>query len=175
VINEETTLKELAFVVGDHLTKEGVHALLVGGGVVSIYTNNEYESNDLDFISPESHKDLVKAMGKIGFEQKGRHFMHPKSNFYVEFPGTTLIIGDEPQKTYASITFEDKSLKLMSPTQSIMDRLAAFYHWNDRGSLDQAVMIARAQPFSLEKVKSWSANEGESEKFKIFEAALKSK
>jgi hypothetical protein len=30
-------------------------AVLVGGAVVSIYTNNKYESYDLDFISPDDH------------------------------------------------------------------------------------------------------------------------
>lgn len=128
MINKKTSLKELAFIVGDHLTKEGIHALLVGGGVVSIYTENKYESYDLDFISPDPLKDLIKAMNKIGFEQKGRHFTHPESIFFVEFPGTTLIIGDEYQDTFDSITFKNKSLKLLSPTQSIMDRLAAFDH-----------------------------------------------
>jgi len=174
VISKVTTLKELAFIVGDHLTKEGIHALLVGGGVVSIYTENQYESYDLDFVSPDSHGDLVLAMKKIGFKIKGRYFIHPETAFLVEFPGTTLIIGDEYQSTYHSITFEEKSLKLMSPTQSIMDRLAAFYHWNDRGSLDQAVMITGSQPFSLRKVKSWSEKEGEVEKFMVFEKLINS-
>lgn len=156
MISKETSLKELAFIVGDHLTKEGVHALLVGGGVVSIYTQNKYESYDLDFISPDSHKYLTAAMEKLGFKKKGRHFIHPDSIFFVEFPGAALIIGDEYQETYDSIEFEGKSLKLMSPTQPIMDRLAAFYYCADRGSLDQAVLIAENQPFSLDKVRTWS-------------------
>lgn len=172
MITKKTSLKELAFIVGDHLTKEGIHALLVGGAVVSIYTDNKYESYDLDFVSPDSHKDLLKAMEKIGFKKKGRHFIHPESILFVEFPGASLMIGDEHQKDYHSITSGKQSLKLMSPTQSIMDRLAAFYHWNDRGALDQAVMIAKAQPFSLEKVRIWSEKEGEPVKFKIFEGLL---
>jgi hypothetical protein len=173
MINTKTTLKELAFIVGDHLSKEGVHALLVGGGVVSIYTDNKYESYDLDFISPDSYKNLTKAMGKLGFKTEGRHFVHPDTIFFVEFPGSILIIGDEYQEAYDSITFKNKSLKIMSPTQSIMDRLAAFYHWDDRESLDQAVMIAEAQPFSLNKVKTWSEKEGEPDKFLIFQERIR--
>lgn len=172
MINKKTSLKELAFIVGDHLSKEGIHALLVGGGVVSIYTENKYESYDLDFISPDSRKDLIKAMEKLGFEQKERHFTHPNSIFFVEFPGSALIIGDEYQDTYNSITYKNKSLKILSPTQSIMDRLAAFYHWNDRGSLEQAIMIAQAQPFSMNKIESWSEKEGARDKFETFKNSI---
>ncbi len=33
----------------------------------------------------------------LGFAQeKSRHFVHPKSKYYVEFPGSATMIGDEP-------------------------------------------------------------------------------
>ena len=36
-------------------------------------------------------------------------------------------------------------LRVVTPTQSIMDWLAAYVHWNDRQALDQAIMVARRQ------------------------------
>ncbi|MBK9321354.1 MAG: hypothetical protein IPM97_00090 [Bdellovibrionaceae bacterium] len=55
-----------------------------------IYTNNEYESKDLDFISSSDIKDIEKALTEIGFSKSsGRHFTHPETEYFVEFPQTT--------------------------------------------------------------------------------------
>lgn len=173
MINDKTTLKELAFIVCDHLTSEGLDALLVGGGVVSIYTNNEYESYNLDFISNSSHKHLEASMKKLGFKKDGRHFIHPGSDYFVEFPGSTLIIGDEYQTTHNLLKENGKSLKILSPTQSIMDRLAAFYFWKDRTIIKAWSRLAKNQNYSIAKIKEWSTKEGELDKFKVFEMGIK--
>lgn len=49
-ITEATTLQELLALVSEHLTLNGISAILTGGSVVSVYTDNKYESKDLDFI-----------------------------------------------------------------------------------------------------------------------------
>ena len=58
--------------VGSHLSKNGIDAVLVGGAVVSVYTNGAYESGDLDFIIQNLMKDKVPSlMAEIGFKRKG--------------------------------------------------------------------------------------------------------
>ena len=59
-------------------------------------------------------------------------------------------------------------LLLLSPTHSVMDRLAGFFHWNDLQNLDQAVMIAKKHSVKIDEIERWSAKENESKKFKIF-------
>ena len=54
-----------------------------------------------------------------------------------------------------------------------MDRLAAFYHWNDYESLEQALLVARCQDIDLAKVQAWSEKEGMLEKFRLFKRKLK--
>jgi hypothetical protein len=49
-----------------------------------------------------------------------------------------------------------------------MDRLAAFYHWNDYESLDQAFLVARCQNIDLAKIQAWSKKEDKLEKHTIF-------
>lgn len=51
-------------------------------------------------------------------------------------------------------------LRVVTPTQSVMDRLAAFVHWKDRQSLDQAIMVARKQSIDWAAVNEWAAREG---------------
>lgn len=54
-----------------------------------------------------------------------------------------------------------------------MDRLAAFYHWKDRQSLEQAIMVTQNHPVKLKAVEAWSNKEGMKERYKIFINALK--
>ena len=64
-------------------------------------------------------------------------------------------------------------LKLLSPTDCVKDRLAAYYHWNDRPSLEQAVLVCQNQSVDLDEVERWSKSEGKGDKFKLFRKAEK--
>jgi len=57
---------------------------------------------------------------------------------------------------------------LLTPTDSVRDRLASFYFWNDLQALEQALMVARDNDVDLDLVKKWSKKEGELENFNIF-------
>ena len=176
-ITETMTIEELAGIVSAALEAAGISAVLSGGAVVSIYTNNEYESGDLDFISSASTKSIAKAIGSLGFVRDGRMFSHPRTPLFVEFPAGPLAIGDElirltdvAEKRTAAGT-----LRLLTPTQCVMDRLAAFFHWNDLQSMDQAVMVASSQAVNLSRLEEWAEREGASEKLGIFKKRLAAK
>lgn len=172
-ISKKLTLGELAALVASELKKSNIHCVLTGGAVVSIYTDNRYQSSDLDYISPNDHKKIEEAIAKLGFVKNGRTFNHPDTEFYVEFPKGPLAIGRSLIKAEGEVIIGGKKLILLSPTQSVMDRLAAFYHWNDRQSLDQAVWISEKHPINLRKVKEWSKNEGALDKYEEFVALAK--
>ena len=53
-----------------------------------------------------------------------------------------------------------------------MDRLAAYFHWNDLQSLDQAVMVASGQNISFAKLTAWAKREGASDKLGKFKQLL---
>ncbi len=59
-------------------------------------------------------------------------------------------------------------MKLLSPTDCVKDRLAAFYHWNDRQALEQAVLVCKDVEVELKEVERWSGNEGMSDKYEKF-------
>ena len=173
-ITASTTIEELAAIVSTTLESAGISAVLSGGAVVSIYTNNEYQSSDLDFISPESASKIAQAIASLGFKREGRMFSHPRTPLFLDFPSGPLAIGDEliratevGEKRTAAGT-----IRLLTPTQCVMDRLAAYFHWNDLQSLDQAVMVASSQPISLAKLDAWAKREGASEKLQKFKQQL---
>ena len=49
-ITSRTTLMQVAAIISNALQKDGIPATLSGGAVVSIYTDNAYQSKDLDFL-----------------------------------------------------------------------------------------------------------------------------
>lgn len=56
----------------------------------------------------------------------------------------------------------------LSATDSCRDRLAAFYHWNDRQALALAVEIAQVRRVDLDQIRRWSDHEGRNAEFGEF-------
>lgn len=97
MITETTTLAELAAIVCDALEREGIVATLSGGAAVSIYSDNRYVSEDLDFVTVALVKELKVALEPLGFKHTGTPrlsvFEHPKTRWYLEFPPAPLSFG----------------------------------------------------------------------------------
>jgi hypothetical protein len=164
------TIGEVGAWVCSHLQKRGIRVVLTGGACVSIFSDNAYLSNDLDFIEeiPAGPRKLRKVLKEIGFEREKRHYIHPDTLFFLEFPPGPLSIGEEHISQVIELEFDTGKLRLLSPTDCVKDRLAAFYHWDDRQSLHQALLVASNQEIDLPDVRHWSEKEGQNEKFERF-------
>ena len=172
-VNEEKLWK----FVGKHLAENGFDAILVGGAVVSIYTDGAYESGDLDFIIRDLSKErLPEVMSEIGFVKKGKNYIHPDCNhLFIKFPTGPLGIGEDYNIKEAEVEYEGSVIKILSPTDCIKDRLASYIHWSAEECFDQAILVAKSQKFNSSAVKRWCEGEGASEVFKEFQKKLKSK
>lgn len=172
---KELTLLDLAIYIADHLRASGIDVVLSGGACVSIYAPTGYLSYDLDFVlvSATARAKLGEAMARLGFFEDGRHFRHPETPFIVEFLSPPLSVGEEPVRNIAEITKRKKTLRLLSPTDCVKDRLAAFYHWNDRQSLEQAILVSQSETIDLKEVRRWSVQEGMEDKLAVFLRARK--
>ena len=162
------SLGELAALVSTHLDSKGIPCVLSGGACVTIYTQNRYLSYDLDFIERVStaRKELRKALAELGFYEEHRYFKHHETEFFVEFPAGPLSVGSEPVKDIKKLSFETGILFLLSPTDCVKDRLAAYYFWNDQQALEQAKLVAKNQPVDLDEIRRWSEVEDQLDKFK---------
>ena len=170
---EKVTLRKFAELISAELNNNNIKAVLVGGACVSIYSRNKYQSQDLDYISPDSTEKISEALKKLGFTKKGnfRHFSNVNCPFYIEFPPGPIALGNEFPKKYNELA----SITLLTPTDCVKDRLAAFYHWNDEQSLEQALLVARKQKVNLAAIKKWSQDENNKEKYNRFIYLLKKK
>ncbi len=170
----DMSVEELAGLVCETLAKAGITTTLTGGACVSIWSDGNYVSRDLDFIEegPVTRRQVKDALTKIGFTEKHRYFVHPETEFFVEFPTGPLTVGDERIHKVAIRDTVAGRLRLLSPTDSIKDRLAAFFYWNDKMAFEQALLVARSQSIDFADLRRWAKAEGESEKFEEFENAL---
>ena len=174
---KEMSVGEIAAHVATHLHQNGIKVVLTGGSCVSIYTDNRYRSYDLDFIEEgkTTRKKIASILAQLGFRKKERYFTHPETPYFVEFPSGPLAIGDEPVRDIARLEFATGSLRLLSPTDCVKDRLANYYHWKDRQCLEQAVMVAANAAIDLAEIERWSRHEGMTEEFQRIKVLLLTK
>jgi len=167
-------LPDLAALVCDACLKNAIDVVLSGGACVSIYTENRYASYDLDFVlrSPVPRKKIKTTMEELGYQEDGRHFRHPGSPYIVEFLMPPLSVGGEPVREVQEIRKGKRVLRLLSPTDCVKDRLADYFHWNDRPSLEQAILVCSAQDVDLREVRRWSLREGMKDKYAAFRKRL---
>ena len=165
---------ELAAFIQDSLQEAGVQVVLSGGSAVSFYSSNKYVSKDLDLINTTfSKRNKIKSvMENIGFQEKGRYFINPDTQFFVEFPDGPLSVGEEPVKEISEYELVTGTLRVLSPTDCVKDRLCAFYYWNDQQGLAQAVLVAKDQKVDLKEIKRWSKAENKEQEYEIFKKKL---
>lgn len=168
-------LKEFAILISDYLSSNGIDAVLSGGACVSIYTGNKYISYDLDFVllSSEDQKKARHVLAEIGFFEEDRYFKHKDTEYFLDFVSPPLSVGREPVKEIVEIQKGGRTLKLLSVTDCVKDRLAAFYHWGDRQALEQAALVCRDNPVDFREVERWSKNEGTRDRYRMFREYLK--
>ena len=168
-LDASTPIEQVAATVSTALAAAGITAVLSGGAVVQIYTSGLYVSRDLDFVTSAGHREIEVVLGRLGFvRQVGRHFVHPSCPYTLEFPPWPLAIGREVIREWGTRPVGQLSIQILTPTQSVMDRLAAYYHWRDRQALDQAVAVASSQDVDLDAVRCWSTAEGHVEHYDEF-------
>jgi hypothetical protein len=160
--------EEVAACVCATLIAHGIEMVLSGGAVAAIYSEGGYQSDDLDFIHSGLAPNVEPAMHELGFARRGRYWQHPDTRYWVEFPAGPLAIGGRSIKTFDERSTPFGVLRLLSPTHCVMDRLAAFYHWNDTQALETALAVAQRHPVDLSEIEAWSLEEGAERKFTAF-------
>jgi hypothetical protein len=176
VITAASTLQDVCFAVCTALERAGTVAVLTGGSAATYYAAESYQSRDADFVIEVSadRSRAGQAMRDLGYREIGGTYHHGANPFTVEFPPGPLAIGGDLVRSHETVRRGHEILHVLSRTDSLRDRLAAFYFHSDRSALAAAVGVARSGSVDLARVQRWSAKEGESAKFLEFREALDS-
>lgn len=167
------SISYLAALVHAKFTEHNMKTVLVGGACVAIYSGNRYLSYDLDFVTYETKGRLKKALLELGFKLKGKYFARPDCPYFIEFVSPPVAVGGEIVHRFKTLHTPFGQVELLTPTDCIKDRLASFFHWDDRQALEQAVMVFQDQKVDLQKIEQWAKAENHLDKFKKFTKALK--
>lgn len=170
----EMTQGELAAYIDSHLIEKGINVVLSGGACVAIYSDYKYVSKDLDFVARFfiDHSQIELVMKELGFDPKGRYYHHHQTPYFVEFISGPPSVGQDPIEDIHELKMATGVVRIISPTDSVKDRLAAYYHWQDLQSLEQAILVASSNLVDLESIETWSKREGKSSEFKEFKQRL---
>jgi len=162
LLKEVTTPEETASIVYEILKAKGIEVVLTGGSCMEIYTHSNYSSYDLDFIAnPSIKSEQVKnAMIEAGFEKtKDRYFKHPDNDYYVEFPTGPVCLGNEEPKVHNELKTHVGTLKLLTPTNCVKDRLCAYLYHNGEECFSQAIAVAHRNKIDEEDLLKWATKE----------------
>jgi len=117
-----------------------------------------------------------EALAKIGFEPpRSRYFRHPQCpHLFLEFLRGPVEIGEQYPVIPMEIEMDGRTLRLLSPTDSVKDRLAGYIHWKSRANFDQALLICLRQRsrVDMNAVRDWCVGEGGLAAFEELEARL---
>lgn len=168
-ITATTTLEELAVIVSEYLKSKGIEIILVGGACVSIYSKNAYISGDLDLITYQEGKKIKQYLEEAGFRfTTAKYFTHNNTKFIIEFVNPPIAVGNEPVTNFHLHKIELGEIKLLTSTDTVKDRLSAYYYWEDTQSLEQALLVCKETDINIKEIQRWSEKEKMLDKFKIF-------
>ena len=135
---------------------------------MSAYSENRYQSADLDFVTTALQEDLLPVLEPLGFVHTGKPrlsvFEHPDTDWYLEFPPAPLAFGSHyvDVSQCAFLSTAAGKIRIITPTHSVMDRLIAAAVWHDAQSLDQAILVAtyKSESIDWKEIDGWVLGEG---------------
>ena len=154
--------EELWKYVATTLAENNIDVILVGGAVVSIYSQGAYKSGDLDFVLYDfSRKELDRVLiEELKFKKEGRYYKHDEcTHLFLEFVSFPASIGEDYNIKPAEVESEGEIIKIFTPTDCVRDRLASYAFFNAEECLDQAVLVAGKHEINYKKVEDWCKSE----------------
>lgn len=172
----KTPIVELAAIVAGHLQQRGISVVLVGGLAVEIYSENLYLTKDIDMIdiSYQAPAVLDQAMAEIGFSKQGRIYVNDTTDICVEFPSGPLSVGERLITKTTVFQSNAGEIPILLAKDVVKDRLAAYFHWQDKPSLVQALAVMIKHPIALNELKSFCQIESKEHELDLIQQLLNS-
>jgi len=119
---------ELAAFVQSELRQVEIETTLSGGSCVTFGAGNDYPTDDLDLIADglQTRKQIRAVMIRLGFREERHYFVHAGTHWFIAFPAGPLAVGEERPKDLPCIVLPTGTLRLLSPTDCVKDRLAGW-------------------------------------------------
>lgn len=155
-----------ASVITKLLEEYEIIPIIVGGLSVEIYTENDYTTRDIDFVS-ERHDLVENILLQLRFKKHGKVYYHDLIEVSVEIPSNHLA-GSYEKVVKASIT-DDRYVYIISIEDIILDRLRAYTHWTSAQDGEWGFELLARNSDEVDKVYLYNHIEHPNEKVNLDE------
>jgi hypothetical protein len=126
-VSKYQAMIKTAAIITKLLEPHNIKPIVVGGLSVEIYSQSEYATRDIDFVSDGYHK-IEDILYDLNFEKMGRIFFRSDIKIAVEVPDNHL--AGSYEKIVKFQLDDYYYIYLISPEDIILDRLRAAIHWD---------------------------------------------
>ncbi len=154
--DETERLLEVAAVVEGALHRIGVHPVVVGGLAVAYWTAGAYVTGDIDVVMPHL-PEIDTCLAELGFEKRGRFWVLPGSDVFLEAPGSFLASGEEA----VEVDLESgRMVTVLRAEDVLVYRLHEFVATGHGDSFRQSVALLGVPGIGRERLAARVAAEG---------------
>jgi hypothetical protein len=145
---EHVTERKLAVVavIDAVVSQIDFRAVVIGGLAVEFWTRGAYATSDIDLYLPHGPA-VLQLLGPLGFECKGRHYVLPGRDIFVEAPGPSF--PGETEEVYEVTLRSGFVVPILSPGDVLVDRLHQFVAGGHREVASQAVSLLHAEELHM--------------------------
>ncbi|MFE4587464.1 DUF6036 family nucleotidyltransferase, partial [Bacillus subtilis] len=119
-----------ASVITKLLEADKIKPIIVGGLSVEIYTENDYTTRDIDFVS-DGHAKIANTLMSLGFRKEGtKDFVHDEIEVSVEIP-SSFLHGSYEKVVKMNVT-DSLYVYVISIEDILLDRLRAATAWKSK-------------------------------------------
>jgi len=173
---EGLIISQVAAIISGCMDEEGYDPVLTGRSCAAIYAGSSIHPKTLDFVARDfTIEEVAKTMAGVGFLDSGhRTFSNKYCPYEVLLMPYPVRVGDDVVSDAKVMRTAKGSLKLLTPTDCVRQRLSMFYRWNDRDALDDALKVASKHEIDMELLRRWSDWEWANDHYEEFLELLKS-
>ncbi len=114
--------------------------IIIGGCALSYYSREVYFTSDID-LAYADREALDTVLKGIGFEKKGRYWVHEELKLAVEAPASSLPGEDSPVEVVE--IGEDLQCSIIGIEDLVIDRLNAYKHWKSEIDGEMVELLLR--------------------------------
>lgn len=137
---ENPTERKLAVaaVIDAEMQRIGFRAVVIGGVAVEFWTRGMYATADIDLYLPHGPA-VMQLLGPLGFERRGRHYVLPHADVFVEAPGPSFPA--ENEEVFEVTLRSGFVVPVLSVADVLVDRLHQFVAGGHADVAEQAVAL----------------------------------
>jgi hypothetical protein len=156
---ENETERKLAVVavIDGEMQRIGFRAVVIGGLAVEFWTRGMYSTSDIDLYLPHGPA-VLQLLEPLGFERRGRHYVLPEQEIFVEAPGPSFPA--ESEDVYEVTLRSGFVVPVLSTADVLVDRLHQFVAGGHADVVEQAVALLGADELDRAQLEARVDEEG---------------